>query len=291
MKQPSGKAEGGQTPGAQRVPDAAPGKGPRESQGAPGNDRPKATDSQHEKSPPKSGQTQPEKGQPKATERQPEKAQPKATERQPEKAQPKATERQPEKAQKSTQGQPQETQHTSRVQVSEQQRSGVRDRLFKEGKFQKTRLNVRANVGTRVPRSVRLLPMPIFILDLAPAYRGYSYVVLEDDTICIVDPQTYDIVDVIDTGSQQAGRPQRTLALSQDQMRFISANLPREPRANVRVRLALGAEVPHDVELLAFPREIVSQLPDLDGYRYIVAENDIVVVGPHDRGVVLVITD
>jgi hypothetical protein len=41
--------------------------------------------------------------------------------------------------------------------VTEQQRSGVRERLFKEGKFQKTRLNVRVNVGTRVPRSVHLL--------------------------------------------------------------------------------------------------------------------------------------
>ena len=81
------------------------------------------------------------------------------------------------------------------------------------------------------------------------------------------------------------------LSLSQDQMRFISANVPREPRANVRVRLALGAEVPRDVELLAFPREVVSQLPDLEGYRYIVAENDIVVVDPRERGVVLVITD
>jgi uncharacterized protein DUF1236 len=178
------------------------------------------------------------------------------------------------------------------VQVSEQQRSGFRERLFRDGKFQKTRLNIPVNVGTRVPRSVRLLPLPVYLLDIAPAYRGYNYIVLDDERVCIVDPRSYDIVDVIESGTQRAERPRGPrLSLSPDQMRFISANVPREPNSNVRVRLALGAEVPPDVELLAFPDEVASRLPDLEGYRYIVAENDVVVVDPRDRGVVLVITD
>ena len=176
--------------------------------------------------------------------------------------------------------------------MTEQQRSSVRERLFKEGKFQKTRLNVRVNVGTRVPRSVRLLPLPLFIAELAPSYRGYDYIVLEDETICIVDPRSYDVVDVIYVGTQRAEGPsRRMLSLSQEQMRFISANVPREPRANVRVRLALGAEVPRNVELLAFPNLVVAQVPELEGYRYIVAENDIVIVDPRERGVALVITE
>ena len=32
--------------------------------------------------------------------------------------------------------------------------------------------------------------------------------------------------------------------------------------------------MPADVELLAFPHEIVSQLPDLEGHRYVIAENE-----------------
>ena len=307
VKQPGGKAEGSQAPGAgkgetQRTPDAGQGKGMRESQGAPGKDQPKAGESQHEKSQPKSSQGQPEKAQPKASEGQPEKGQPKssqgqqgqpkATERQPEKSQPKSSQGQPDKGQKSTQGQQPGNQHADRVQVTEQQRSGVRERLFKEGKFQRTRLNVRVNVGTRVPRSVHLLPLPLFIVELAPSYRGYNYIVLEDETICIVDPQSYDVVDVIYVGTQRAEGPsRRTLSLSQEQMRFISANVPREPRANVRVRLALGAEVPRNVELLAFPNEVIARVPELEGYSYIVAENDIVIVDPSERGVALVISD
>ena len=305
---PSTQAPGSQAPGAgrgdaQRAPDAGQGRG-RESQGAPGRDQPRATESQHEKSQPKSSQGQPEKRQPKAsegpaekappksTQGQPEKSQPKASERQPEKSQPKSTQGQPEKGQKSTQGQPDGKQQAGRVQVTEKQRSGVRERLFKDGKFERTKLNIRVNVGSRVPRSVRLLPMPVFIVDLAPAYREYHYIVAEDETIYIVNPRSYEVVDVIETGSQRAERPQgQRLSLSQEQMRFVASTVPREPRADVRVRLALGAEVPRNVELLAFPGEVVSRLPELEGYRYIVAENDIVIVDPRERGVVLVIAD
>jgi Protein of unknown function (DUF1236) len=299
-KQPGGKAEGSQAPGAgkgeaQRAPDA--GKGTKESQGqgtpggakgaqGPGEAPSKGKDQS------KSTQGQPEKGQPKATETRPEKGQPKSTQTQPEKGQPKSTQTQPEKGQKGAQGQQQGSQQTSRVQVSEQERSGVRDRLLKEGKFQKTKLNVSVNVGTRVPQSVRLLPLPVAIIDLAPAYRGYSYVVLEDETICIIDPRSHAIVDIIAVGTQRAERPQRvTLSLTQEQMRFIAANVPKEPRANVRVRLALGAEVPRNVELLAFPGEVVSQIPEVERYRYIVAENDVVIVDPNGRGVALVISE
>ena len=145
---------------AQRAPDAGQGKGTRESQGAPGKDQPKATESQHEKSPPRLARASPRRPSQRPPKRQPEKGQPKATERQPEKGQPKASERQPEETRRARKA---NSRHAadSRVQVSEQQRSGVRERLFKEGKFKKTRLNVRVNVGTRVPRSVRLLPLPV----------------------------------------------------------------------------------------------------------------------------------
>jgi hypothetical protein len=284
-----------QTPGAgepagkMQAPGAS--KGMKESQGVPESkgDRGVVETPSKGRDQPKSSQTPPEKAQPKRTESEHEKSQPKSSQTQPEKGQPKAGEAPRDNGQKSTQRQQPSSDH--RVQVSEQQRSGVRERLFKEGRFQKTKLDIRADVGTRVPRTVRLLPLPVFILDTAPSYRGYSYIVLEDDTICIVDPRTYDIVDLIGGGSQRAEQPRRSLSLSQTQMHFIYAGVPKEPRANVRVRLALGAEVPRDVELLAFPSEVISAIADLEGYRYVVAENDIVVVDPRDRAVVLVITD
>ena len=242
---------------------------------APGKDRPKATTEQKPKD------------QPKATDRQP-KDQPKSTDApQPGKDLPKATEQKPKDQPKSTEG-PQQ----GKVQVSEQQRTSVREKLVKETRVEKTRINVSVNIGTTIPRSVRLHSLPVAIVTLAPAYRGYSYIVLEDETICIVEPRTYVIVDVIAVGSQRADRPSRAqLALSPDQMRFIFTSVPKERRANVRVRLALGAEVPRDVELLAFPGVVTERVPEVRRYRYIVSGDDIVLVDPNDNAVVLVINE
>ena len=101
---------------------------------------------------------------------------------------------------------------------------------------------------------MRLHTLPVSIVSFAPEYRGYSYIVLEDETICIVDASTYVIVDVIPAGSQRADRPGRTqLTLSAEDMRFIYRTVPKNRTANVRVRLALGAEVPRDVELIDVP--------------------------------------
>ena len=60
--------------------------------------------------------------------------------------------------QKSTQGPDQKQE--GRGQISEEKRSGVRDRLRKEGgrvdRVNRTNINVSINVGSRIPRSVRL---------------------------------------------------------------------------------------------------------------------------------------
>ena len=100
--QPGDKADGPRAPGkgeVKRAPDSAPGKGPS------------AAESQHEKSQPKSSQTQPQKEQPKAGEAQ------------------------REKGQKSTQGRQPGGEH--RVQVSEQQRSSVRERPMRSATLPK----------------------------------------------------------------------------------------------------------------------------------------------------------
>lgn len=194
--------------------------------------------------------------------------------------------------QKTTQGRDQQQ---GRVQVSEEKRSGVRERLVKESRVERvdrSRINVNINVGARLPRTVRLHTLPVQIVSFAPAYRGYSYILLEDETICIVDPRTYVIVDVIPAGSQRADRPGRAhLTLSADDMRFIYRTVPKERTADVRIRLALGAEVPRDVELLDFPPEVIERVPEVRRYRYIVADRDVVIVDPSGYEVALVIND
>jgi hypothetical protein len=51
-------------------------------------------------------------------------------------------------------------------------------------------------VGTAIPRSVSLHRLPPTIVEIVPEYEGYDFVLVRDD-IVIVDPDTYEIVDVI----------------------------------------------------------------------------------------------
>ena len=39
---------------------------------------------------------------------------------------------------------------------------------------------------------------------------------------------------------------------------------------DIRVRLALGVGIPAGIELLPFPAEVRAQVPEVEGYRYIV---------------------
>jgi len=48
----------------------------------------------------------------------------------------------------------------------------------------------------RIPHSVQLFALPADIVSLVPAFRDYEYILVGDE-IVIVDPATYEIVDVI----------------------------------------------------------------------------------------------
>ena len=184
----------------------------------------------------------------------------------------------------------------NRVQASDEQRKGVRDRIFRERSVDRIRardFRAKVAIGSHIDRRHRrhvhrLTPA---ILAFAPIYAGYSYLVV-DDEICIVDPETYYVVDVIPSSVEYAAGPSRPqLALSAEDMAFIYASVPKDRPVDVRVRLALGAEVPVSVDLERFPGGVIDRVPQLESYRYIVVEDDVVIVDPRDRSVALVITE
>jgi len=182
-------------------------------------------------------------------------------------------------------------QNVNRVQVSDDQRVRVRDRLFKDHRADLNRAErirgVRPIVGMHIPRRHRLHRLPLWIVDYAPIYRSYSYVLVED-TICIVDPATYVIVDTLPASSQRADV--RELNLTPEQMRFVYGEVPKDTPVDVRIRLALGAEIPRNVALYTFPDHVLARLPELERYRYVVVGNDVAIVDPADYAVVLVIS-
>jgi hypothetical protein len=59
-----------------------------------------------------------------------------------------------------------------------------------------TNVNFSISVGTRVPRTVHFNPLPAEIVEVYPAWRGY-YFVLVNDQIVIIDPNSYEIVEII----------------------------------------------------------------------------------------------
>jgi uncharacterized protein DUF1236 len=278
MREPSGAQQQPGT-GTER-PNATGQPGRDRPMGAerPGTDRPKTTE-QPGKDRPK-GAEAPDKDRSKTTDR-PDKDRPKGAEA-PDKDRSKTTDRPDKDRPKGAERLDKDG--AGRTQLSEQQRTDVGSKL-RETRIEKTRLQVDVNVGSRIPRSVRLHALPGAILATVPAYRGHSYFVRDDDTIVIVDERTYVVVDVIPATTRMAG-----LSLSRDQMHFIYTRVPKDRVADVRVRLALGAEVPADVQL-AFPGEIVARVPEMDRYRFVVAGDDVAVVDPRDNAVVLVINE
>jgi len=167
-----------------------------------------------------------------------------------------------------------------------------RERLHRSFDLQRARVaNVRFDyhVGHRVPRDVRLFPVSREVLAFFPYYRDYSYFVVGDE-ICIVDPRTYEVVDVIEQGYWH-GRPQVAgLRLSQAQIALVRDSIPRDfPEAPIRLRLALGAEIPGDVEVYELPPIVLDRVPELREFRFLVAGDQIVIVDPHDRSIAMVI--
>ena len=154
-----------------------------------------------------------------------------------------------------------------------------------------TRVQFTKRIGTRIPRSIRLFAVPAAVLAIFPYYRDYRYVV-EEDTICIVDPETYEIVDVLDEGTYAPG-PQLQVAeliLTDRERTLVLDSIPPDfPQVRLRLRLALGAEFPPSVELYEFAPLLVDQVPKLRDFRFVVSQDQLVIVEPRDRSIALVL--
>jgi Protein of unknown function (DUF1236) len=80
--------------------------------------------------------------------------------------------------------------------LSTEQRTKVTT-IFKQHKVEQTKLNVSVSVGTRIPTSVHLYPVPVQVIEVYPAWRGFNYI-LVGDQIIIVDPRTHEIVAILE---------------------------------------------------------------------------------------------
>ncbi len=85
----------------------------------------------------------------------------------------------------------------SHANISTEQRTRIRQTIVKESNAPRvTNVNFTVSVGTVVPRTVRLAPIPVTVIEVMPAWRGYDYFLVGDDII-VVEPGTLRIVAVI----------------------------------------------------------------------------------------------
>lgn len=179
-----------------------------------------------------------------------------------------------------------------RVQISQQQRTTVRERLSKHG--QRNRLNnvnFDIRVGVSVPRNVALHVLPPDVVEIVPEYRSYRYVYVGDQYL-IIDPDDYVVVAVLGGDGRAASRRSGSFTLAADDRVFFRRHVDRGPSIRLGIGgISIGMNLPDNVELRPVPSVIVDRMPDLEGHRYFFYDNEIVIVDPDSRQVVYVIED
>ena len=80
------------------------------------------------------------------------------------------------------------------------------------------------------------------------------------------------------------------LQLTEQEIAFVRDSIPPDvPDAGLQLRLALGAEIPPDARLHEFPELLLDRVQQLRRYRFLVSDNQIVIVQPRDRSIALVV--
>ena len=208
-----------------------------------------------------------------------------------------SAEKAPQPTDKATKGAGAEPKHKSgsanRVQLTEEKRTNVGQALSKETNLNRaTNVNISINVGTRLPRSVRLVALPAAIVAIVPEYRTYRYVVVNDQ-VCIVEPNSFEIVEIIPAASgQTASRTGQVarLVLTDEERTIILREVDTVGGSTMGLgAIAEGAEVPRDVRVQAFPDVVVQKVPKVKGYKFFTAENRVAIVDPQGSKVQLVL--
>ena len=196
-----------------------------------------------------------------------------------------------DKATKGAASEPNKAGNGNRVQLTDEKRTNVSQTILKDRNVNRaTNITISIHVGTRLPRSVHLVGLPASVIEIVPEYRSYSYFV-KDDQICIVDPSSYEIVEIIPASGQVATRSGPATLMLTDEERAI---VLREVDMGGGSTLGLGAlnegsDVPRDVKVRVFPETIVQKVPKLKGYSFFTAENRLAIVDQQGSKVQLII--
>ena len=184
-----------------------------------------------------------------------------------------------------------------RSKVRDDERERVRDVAVRGNVRRADDIDIRIRVGVTLPRRVAIYDLPPDIIEIVPAYRGYHYVVVGND-YCIVDPQTYLVVDVIPIGGSRAEYAYRSdggsarLSLTDKDIAVIRRGVrDRGRNFDFDGDLKIGVALPGDFALEPFPEFVVEEVPAVKDHRFVHVEDDIVIVAPDETEVLYVIDE
>jgi hypothetical protein len=163
-----------------------------------------------------------------------------------------------------------------------------------------SRASFSVSVGAMVPRSVTLYDVPRDVVAIYPQYRGHKFVLVEDE-IVVIAPGSRRVVAVLPRGGgghaavtrsrTTTGARQGGIHLTQSQREVIRTTIMRDPTCRLEQRLdfSIGLPLPRTVEVCEFPATLISEVPEMRGYRFVMRGDEIAIVDPREREVIDVI--
>ena len=82
--------------------------------------------------------------------------------------------------------------------LSTEQRTQITSVIHEQRVAPVTNVNFSVSVGTRVPRDVSFHALPERVVTIYPEWRRYKFILVKEQ-IVIVDPNTYEIVAVLES--------------------------------------------------------------------------------------------
>jgi hypothetical protein len=83
------------------------------------------------------------------------------------------------------------------VSLTTEQKTTIRQKVLTSSAPRVTNVDFDIRIGTAVPRTVRVAPLPTTLIEIEPEWRGYMYFV-SGDQIIVVEPGTLRIVAVLE---------------------------------------------------------------------------------------------
>jgi hypothetical protein len=181
--------------------------------------------------------------------------------------------------------------------VNDDQRKQIVDQLRRD-RSASTNVNVRVNIGERLPPRVQPRRLPADIVRIAPQYRDYEYTVI-DNRVVIVDPRRREVIDILDEGppsGRVAGYSRERIVFTGEQRtrwrelaRGSSTTVGSTAPTGAATSSSDGAMAANCLSLQPVPEEMVRDRPELSSYRYLAIGNEIVLVDPQQQKIVQVI--